>query len=424
MNRIWVVVRREFTERVRSKWFIISTVLGPVLMLAFIAIPAIVASRAGGKRTIAVVDATSGGFGERLTAYLQQEQLLEATRVPAGVSRLEEVADSLANLVGLKVLHGFVIVTDAAVEDGKLEYRGSNVASRSDMGALSRLLGEVIFAERLNRSGVDPSVVRNARIPLELKTLKITGSRTTRTSGEGSFLLAYVIWLLLYAGILLYGANVMGAVVEEKTSRMVELLVSTLRPFELLAGKILGVGGVGLLQFGIWVAFGALALDQRQVVAELLGQPAIGAATTALPEVPLSTVVVFLTYFVLGYFLYASMFAAVGAMAGSEAEARQAANAVVMVLVLPSLLLIGILNNPSSTLALTLSLIPFASPIAMPVRWAAGEVSAGELAASLVLLGLALWGVTWVAGRIYRVGILMYGKRPGLRELARWVTAR
>jgi ABC-2 type transport system permease protein len=423
MNKVWVVIRREFLERVRSKWFIVSTVLGPLLMLAFIAVPIIMASRGTGERAVAVVDASSGGFGERLAEHLDRAPLLRASRVAASLDRLEEVADSLAEWVGLRVLHGFVIVTDAAVEEGKLEYRGSNVTSPTDMRLLEKLLEEAVFAERLSRLGVDPSVVRRAQIPLSFKTLKIAGSRTTRTSGEGSFLLAYVIWFLLYMGILLYGANVMGAVVEEKTSRVIEVLVSSLRPFELLAGKILGVGSVGLLQFGIWVTFALLALEQRELIARLLGQPGLAAAGS-FPEVPLSTGVVFLLYFLLGYFLYAAMFAAVGAMTGSEAEARQAANAVVMVLVLPSLLMIGILNDPSGSMAVALSLVPFTSPIAMPVRWAAGEVAAGELLASLVLLVLGLWGVVWVAGRIYRVGILMYGKRPGLRELARWVAAR
>ncbi len=423
MNKVWVVVHREFLERVRSKWFIVTTVVGPLLMLAFIAVPMIMASRGAGERTVAVLDATTGGFGERLTEHLDQAPLLRASRVETPVGQLEEMADSLAELVGLKVLHGFVIVTDAAVEDGKLEYRGSNVTSPTDMRLLEGLLEEAVFGERLSRSGVDPGVVSRARIPLEFKTLKIAGSRTTRTSGEGSFLLAYVIWFLLYMGILLYGANVMGAVVEEKTSRVIELLVSSLRPFELLAGKILGVGSVGLLQFGIWVAFAALALEQRDLIARLLGQPGLTAAGS-FPEVPLSTATIFLCYFLLGYFLYAAMFAAVGAMTGSEAEARQAANAVVMILVLPSLLMIGILNDPAGSMAVTLSLIPFTSPIAMPVRWAAGEVAADQLAASVVLLMLGLWGVIWVAARIYRVGILMYGKRPGVRELVRWVAAR
>jgi ABC-2 type transport system permease protein len=421
VGKIWVVVRREFVERVRTKWFIISTVLGPVLMFAFIAVPLIMARRGAEERKVGVVDATSTGFGQRLAETLDQALPIQATWLPTSVDQIETAADSLVGLIGLKSIDGFVIVTDEAVDDGKAEYRGANVTSPRDMQILSNLVEEAVFTERLGRAGVDAALVRQARIPLQFRTLKVAGARTTTSSGEGSFILAYVIWLLLYMGILLYGVNVMGSVVEEKSSRIVEVLISSLRPFELLAGKIVGVGGVGLFQFAIWGVFGAVMVDRRELVFRLLGESIPGGEMPALPEVPLGTVVVFLLFFLLGYFLYAAMFAAVGAMTGSEAEARQAANVVVMLLVLPSVLMIGILNDPDGRMAVTLSLVPFTSPIAMPVRWAAAEVPAGELASSLGFLALALAAVTWVAGRIYRVGILMYGKRPGLGELVRWV---
>ncbi len=245
----------------------------------------------------------------------------------------------------------------------------------------------------------------------------------TEESGEASFFLAYAMWFLLYIAILLYGIQVMGSVVEEKTTRVIEVLTSSLRPFQLLAGKILGVGAVGLLQLGIWVGFGKLMLDQRVRVASLLGQgeEAAALANLSLPEVSFMTIAVFLAYFLLGYFLYAAMFAAVAAMVNSESEARQAQTPVVMLLVIPTILMIGILNNPDGSMAVALSLIPFTSPIGMPVRWAATPIAPAELAGSLAILVATVVAITWIAGRIYRVGILMYGKKPGIRELMRWV---
>jgi ABC-2 type transport system permease protein len=422
VRKTWVVIRREFVERVRTRWFIISTVLGPLLMIAFIAVPMIMARKGAEERVMTVVDATTTGFGERLTQALDRAIPVKATRIPSSVTDLETLSDSLAAVVGAKRLDGFMIISDEAVDDGRVEYRGSNVSSPRDMQILSTLVEEAVFAERLGRAGVDPKLVDSARMPeLQLRTLKIAGARTTETSGEGSFVLAYVLWLLLYMGILLYGVNVMGSVVEEKSSRIVEVLISSLRPFELLAGKVLGVGGVGLFQFAIWSVFGALLIDRRELVFRMLGEAVPPGSMAAFPDVPLGTVVVFLLYFLLGYFLYAAMFAAVGAMTSSEAEARQAANFVVMLLVLPSVLMIGILNDPDGSMAVTLSIVPFTSPIAMPVRWAAAEVPLVELASSLAVLGAALLGVVWVASRIYRVGILAYGKRPGLGDLMRWV---
>jgi ABC-2 type transport system permease protein len=419
MFRTLVVVRREFVERVRTRWFIISTVLGPLLMIALIVVPVLLARRGAGPRTVAVLDVTTSGFGERLTGALNESKSFRPTRVSTVPSNVPAAEDSLTRLVGAHAMDGFMIVTDAALDSGKVEYRGANV-SLFDTQALSTVLEDAVFVERLRREGVDPSLVRTAKIRVDLKTAKITGARTTGESAQGAFVMAYVMWLLTYAGILLYGVQVMGSVVEEKTSRIIEVLVSSLRPFELMAGKITGVGAVGLFQFLIWGLFAGLVIGQGRMVLWHLGLIPDSAAGL-VPEISTATIAVFLLFFLLGYFLYAAMFAAVGAMTNSESEARQAANVVVMLLVLPTVFMVGILNDPGGTLAVRFSLIPFTAPIAMPVRWAAGEVPFSQLAVAVALLVATLLAVTWIAARIYRVGILMYGKRPTLRELVRWV---
>lgn len=424
MRKTWVVIRREFLERVRTKWFIIGTVLGPVFMGMVIVLPILMAERGGGERTVVVVDATTEGFGTRLTDALTRLPRVNVTRRPVAAADMEQVAADLAREVDTTPLDGFLLISDATVADGKAEYRGANVSSMSDMRMLQATLRTSVFAERLQREGVEPSVVGRAQIPVELATVKIRDGEVTGESGEASFFLAYMIWFLLYISILLYGVQVLGAVVEEKSSRIVEVLVSSLRPFDLLAGKVIGVGAVGLLQLGIWLGAGKLLLDRRADVARLLGQSADQAAaigSMSLPEVPLATLVLFLIFFLLGYFLYAAMFAAVAAMVNTEAEARQAQTPVVMLLVIPTVLMIGILNNPDGTMALTLSLVPFTSPIAMPVRWAAAPVPLAEAGGSIAILFATVVVITWIAGRIYRVGILAYGKKPGIKELVRWV---
>jgi ABC-2 type transport system permease protein len=424
VRKTWAVIRREFLERVRTKWFIIGTVLGPVFMGLVIVLPILMAEKGGGERTVIVVDATTEGFGARLTDALTRLPRVNVERRAVEPADIEEVAEGLAQDVGTTPLDGFLLISDATVEDGRAEYRGSNVSSMSDMRTLQATLRASVFAERLQREGVEPGVVGRAQIPVDMATVKIRDGKVTGESGEASFFLAYLIWFLLYMAILLYGVQVLGAVVEEKASRIVEVLVSSLRPFDLLAGKVLGVGAVGLLQLGIWLGAGKLLLDRRSDVARMFGQSAEQAAaigSMSLPEVPLATVALFLTYFLLGYFLYAAMFAAVAAMVNTEAEARQAQTPVVMLLVIPTVLMIGILNNPDGTMALTLSLVPFTSPIAMPVRWAAAPVPITEVAGSIAILVATVVTITWVAGRIYRVGILAYGKKPGLKELVRWV---
>ena len=422
MRKVWVVIRREFLTRVRTKVFIISTLLGPLLIAGFMVIPILFADR-GGDRSVAVLDATTGGFGRTVVEQLSAAPKLTARHVPVALDRLEAAADSLASVVGADTLDGFLILTDATLERGQAEYRGENVSSFADMGIVEGTLRSAVFAERLRREGVDPSVVSRARIAVELATIKIREGQVTGETGEASFFLAYVMWFVLYISILLYGVQVMGSVVEEKQSRVVEVLISSLKPFQLLFGKVIGVGAVGLLQLGIWAVFAKVTVDNRTRLAGLVGdEQTVGALSSmGLPSLSLDIVLVFLTYFVLGYFLYASMLAAVAAMVNSESEARQAQTPVIMLLVIPAVMVIGILNNPDGGLAVALSLIPFSSPIGMPVRWVAAPVPLAELSLSIAILVVTLMAVTWVAGRIYRVGILAYGKKPGLKELVRWV---
>jgi len=409
MRKIWAIVRREFVERVRTRWFWVGALLGPVLFGVVFFLSGQL-GRGGGLKRIAVVDATATQVGARIAEQLGRSGNW-ATEVPAAPGAI----DSLTAQVRAKRLDGFLIVTDAALDSGKVEYRGANVFAGK--GALQRPVGEALTVVRLQRAGVDPRLVARASIPLRLETCKISRGTTCGESAAQSFSLAYFMGIILYTAILLYGINVMTSVLEEKTTRIVEVLVSSLRPFQLLLGKVLGVGAVSIFQFLIWGVAGRLLLARRAPLAA-------GEAADELfqmPHVTGATFAVFMAYFLGGFFLYSAMFAAVGAMSSTEQEARQAQQPVSWMLVLSFISMFAMLNDPGSTLAVTLSLIPFSSPVAMPVRWAAGNLPASELALSLAILVAGIVAVTWIAARIYRVGILMTGKRPNLKELVRWV---
>ena len=418
MRKVWAVIRREFVERVRSKWFWISALLGPVFFGGMIVVPVLFAG-AGGTRRIAVVDGTTGAFGARVVAELRHGKIFRATRVPAGAG----VVDSVTQLVGAKQLDGFLIVTDAVVETGTAEYRASNVSSFRDVAELQDVLARLAVAARLERQGVDPTLVGRAQLRISLETKKISGSKTTGESAAQSFALAYVMGVVLFLVITIYGVNVMSSVVEEKTTRIVEVLVSSLRPFQLMIGKVLGVGAVSLFQFALWGLGAKLLLSQRRALLAGLGGADEARQVFQMPHLSAATLGVFLSYFLGGFFLYSAMYAAVGAMSSNEQEARQAQQPVMFLLLIAYVSMFGLTNNPESTYAVTLSLIPFTAPIAMPVRWAASTVPVDELAGSLGLLLTGIVAVTWVAARIYRVGILMTGKRPNIKELVRWVRA-
>ena len=248
---------------------------------------------------------------------------------------------------------------------------------------------------------------------------KHTTGGPEETSAEASFILGYAVMFILYIAIMLYGVNVMRSVVVEKTNRVVELIVSAIRPGSLLLGKILGVGAVGLLQLSVWGAAALLMIHFRQPLLELFG---FGASTFDLPPLTISDVGVGLLFFLLGYFFYSSLFAAIGAMVNSEQEAQQAQTPLIIILAIPAVFVQLVASDPRGGLAQLLTLIPFTSPVLMPMRWLLDAVSLPELAISVLLL-VAMCGIGVVAaGRIYRVGILMYGKRPTLRELIGWLT--
>ena len=213
------------------------------------------------------------------------------------------------------------------------------------------------------------------------------------------------------------------AVIEEKTSRIMEILASSLRPFQMLLGKVIGVGAVGLLQMSIWVGTVFMVGQNRTVLAGILKVPVETMQAMPIPSIPTDLLVVFLTYFALGFLLFGAVFAAVGSMVNSTQEAQQAISGVVMVIMVGFFGVFAVIKDPSGGLGTVLSLIPFTAPFVMPVRWSMAAVPLPELAISLTIMVGALLGVVWVAGRIYRTGILMYGKKPTLREVFRWVRA-
>jgi ABC-2 type transport system permease protein len=224
----------------------------------------------------------------------------------------------------------------------------------------------------------------------------------------------------MYMAIFLYSVNVMRSVLEEKQTRIIEVLVSSLRPFQLLLGKVVGVGAVGLLQMGIWGVAAAALIRYRAAVFAAFKVPVAASSAIQLPAIAGGMVALILAYFLLGYLLYSAMFAVVGASVSTDSEAQQAQMPVVMLLIPGILVFPAVLNDPAGSLSHVMGLVPFWSPIIMPIRAAASDVPPAELAASLAILAVTVVAVVWVAARIYRVGILMYGKRPGIAELVRW----
>jgi ABC-2 type transport system permease protein len=417
MRKLWAITRREFVERVRRRWFWISTVVGPLLFGALLLVP-LLATGAPGPARIAVLDATTGGLGARAVAALDRAAAFRVVRVVHSPG-----SDSLISRLGAPDLDGVLVLTDALLGTGSAEFRATTVVAPREVEALTTTLGRVVTAVRLQQAGVDPALLARAGRDVHVTTTRLAGAVGTGGGSAESLALASVLGVVLYTVILMYGVAVKSSVLEEKTTRIVEVLVSSVSPLALLCGKVLGVGAASVLQLAIWASAGRLLLALGAALAG--GHAAAGAAAELLDmqHISFATTALFAAYFLGGFLLYAAMFAVAGAVSSNEQDAQQAQQPIVLVLVASVMSTLVLLNDPNSPLSVTLSLVPFSSPIVMPVRWAAGTPPRLEVATSLVLLAAGIVVVAWFAARIYRVGILMTGKRPSVRELVRWIAA-
>ncbi len=437
MNKILAVIRREFIARVRTKAFVISTLLLPVMIVAVIGVQIVMMSGSDKTTRIALVDGSSQALGTRISAALNAESFGQGEQAPARYKvkvfpadgNVETVRDRLIGSVGHSEKHGddqfngvLVLHADTLVS-GKVNYYGDSVGSLSTMQRLQSSLTRELATVRLSDSGIDPQLVSKSMRSADLETTKISDGKITGQSGVASFMIAYVMGFILYLAIIIYGQQTMTSVIEEKTSRIMEVLASSLTPFQMLLGKVLGVGAAGLAQMAIWGGSVFLITTQRANLASLLGVSADAMNSFPIPTMSGALLVIFLLYFVLGFLLYGALYAAIGSMCNTIQETQQYATVVTMVILVGFFAVFSLINDPTGKLGVILSFVPFFSPFTMPVRWSLVSVPWPQLALSIALTVAALLACVWFAARIYRTGILMYGKKPGVKELWRWLRA-
>ncbi len=407
----WMVIaRRELLERLRTPWFIIVTLLGPVMMIALVVVPVVLGRVGDQTARIQIVD-RSGRLGEPLRVALVAERWRAELVAPDTDEQL------LLGRIRDDRIDGFLIIPAAAPTAGTFVYKGDNGSAEPIMRSLNRVIYGVVLAARGDALALPADKVAALLAPVDITTRHTTGD-DQGSSGLAAFLVGYVVMFVLYLSIVLYAANVLRSVVQEKTNRVVEIMVAAAKPRALMLGKILGVGSVGLIQVTVWAVMGVVTINQRGA---LLGAFGVDAGGWSVPPMDAVDVGVILTYFLLGYFFYAAIFAAIGAMVSSEQEAQQAQTPVMMILIIPMLCVQLVANDPRGAVAEVLTQVPFSSAILMPMRWSLGGASTVSLVVSMLILAGSTFLVARLAARIYRVGILMYGKRPSLRELVRWL---
>jgi len=438
-RKVATIIRREYLSRVNTKAFWISTALVPLLMLAFTILPSLLMMRTGGNYTIAVVTADDA-LWEQLEAAVAERtarqastdadvkmvggETARASQVVVALRRVQPATDAegqrleLKRQVAAKQLSGALILPATAVADGKSEYLSTNVSAIRLISLLERAVDAAVVHLRLTGAGVAPEQVKALTARADMKPVRIGEDLSESKEGafEKSFILSYVLSLTLYMTMMFYGYYVMRGVLEEKSSRIVEVIVANVRPMELMLGKIFGVGAVGLTQYAIWVL-----VAMNLAVPGLFGIAAMEGSTALVSP---TLLVFFVVFFILGYFVFASFYAAIGAAFNTEEEAQQMQTVVSLVMAMSLMFMFPVLANPDSTLSVVLSLIPLFAPVLFFMRMTVQMPPLWQTALCLALLVGFIFLIAHFAAAVYRIGILMYGKRPTLVEMVRWARSK
>ena len=409
MHNVWLIAKREYLERIRTKSFVVMTVLIPLLMGGGIIGSAVVGGRSQSNSHIAIVSSD-----QQIATDLQAElehgrhsKMLVDVISPPGHDTRQVLDGELAD----KQLDGYLWITPGATAKSQPTFAWTPKSKADIMtkDAIGTALRSVLTRETLTHQGMVAADVDALMQPVHLDS-----SQAGRNDDSMSaFYSAYALFFLMYFVIMLYGMNVARSIIEEKTSRVFEVLLATIRPEEMMAGKVIGVGSVGLTQVGIWLLT-AIILTSTSLVARFTGSDV---------HIPLSAmqIIFFIVFFLLGYLLYSSIAAALGAMTNSEQELQQLNMFLVMPLAICMFSLSFVIPNPDGLAATILSFVPFCTPLIMYLRISMGHPSGLQIASSIALMIATIYCILWVASRIYRVGILMYGKKPSLPEILRWL---
>ena len=416
MSKLKTIIKREYLTRVKSKGFVIGTIIGPLVMSSFVLVPFLLGRYSGPDQyRIAVLDQTGDpALTERMSALLEPKRSGQShyevirEEVKPG-EEIEPHRQALADKLARKQLDGYLILPPDALTQKEITIYAKNSNAVIGRTRLEDALNKAVSERRIALAGLDAERIRELTKDVTLKAVNERGE-----SGGGRVILAFTLLMFLYLTILVYGVTVMRGVTEEKQNRIIEVLLSSVSPFELMLGKVIGIGLVGLTQYMIWALFGG-------ILSVLSAAPMLMAYSDKLPKISILLLVCFVIYYVLGYFLYATLYAMVGAIVSSDDDGQQVQMPITMTFALGMILSTMVMQNPTGKAATILSLIPFFGPSLMFLRIALEAAPIWQIVLSIVLMVVTIIGVVWLAAKVYRIGVLMYGKRPTIPELFRWL---
>jgi ABC-2 type transport system permease protein len=427
MDKLFAIIKREYLERVRSKWYLLSTALGPIFFGIIVIVPMVISSRTRPSPDLShvvILDATGTQLGVRVAGELAggiTSSTASRAVVRAVTSKELADAESTATREVMRKqdpLMGYLVLDSATLEGRSERYAGRNASALVDVKEIEGAVQRSLLEQRLEHEGLQATRIKSlTNVNLDMKSERLT-ERGREAGGLASALFSYVLAFVLYMMLVIYGQQILRGVMEEKTSRVAEVVISSVSTDALLAGKVIGVGAASLTQMVIWALSSALVYKAKGAILAGFG---VANVQIPLPHIGIGIALLLLIFFVLGFIFYAALFAGMGSTVSNDQDVQQASMPVMLLLIASIVFVQPILLDPTSSFSKVMSWLPFSAPILMPLRMTLIQVSGLEIAGTLagLLVGCAL--ATWFAARIYRVGMLMYGKRPSFREMGRWV---
>ena len=445
-SKVITVIKREYITRVKTKGFVASVLLMPVMMFIVMLLPSLMMMwepKSDEIKTFVVFDETGEIFSKMQDAldknsffHHKGKRVYRLIEKPSDFNGNVETKSQLNQQVEAKEIHGYIEIPEDVFQRLKVNYYAKNITNFELQGAFSRVISRIVTNKRLEDKGYAAHEVRDLMRWINLTEYAVTTKTDKGKDGDTSEVesqattmvklgLTYVLTFSLYLFTLLYGSMIMRSVLEEKTTRIVEVIISSVKPHQLLFGKIIGVCLVCLTMFLIWGGSAVLLLMNIHPILglfEIQGLPSeLIEITTIIKSTGASAFLYFLIYFVSGFFLFSTVYAAAGAICNSEEEAQQVATPLVMMFILPFMLMFGLFRAPDAALTVALSHIPFFSPLIMFMRISVLTPPLWEILLNIVVMIATIFGAILVMGKIYKIGILMYGKRPTLGELWKWL---
>jgi len=425
-SKIMTIIKHEYITKVKTKGFIIGTILGPLAIVIVIGAVIVVTmlSMDTGIKKIAVLD-RFGKFGSQLVAS-------DTARYYLTDLKESELKDQVRN----EEIDGFLILPEDILENNTATVYTRGGGGIGFIESIESSVEHFSRIERLKNAGLNTDVIDIVEKGINIETEKVTEEGVQKDHTEAFAVLGYILGFAIYMFMFIYGSFVSRGVIEEKANRIIEVIASSAKPFEIMMGKVVGIGLVGLTQVLFWILLMfVLAFAGQPLLNSFISEPAIMTPGMMTPEqmeiqaqfgmvkdfLGSGILIGFLFYFLSGYFVYSTIFAAIGSAVDQEQDAQQLMMPVSMLIIIPMLFISVVMTNPDSTVSVILSLVPFFTPILMIVRVAATQVPFWQVALSVVLMIGTFFACIWVASRIYRVGILMYGKKPSIKDLIKWV---